>query len=58
MRDWLLFVILAALLLRAFFDETTLPFRLYDFLFMYLVCAILVTLPPLRERWLPRSAVA
>ena len=49
MRDWMLFVILAALLLRAFFDELILPFRLYDFLFFYLVCTALVTLPPRRQ---------
>jgi hypothetical protein len=49
LRDWILFVVLAALLFRAFFDETTLPFRLYDFLFFYLVCTILVTLPPRRR---------
>jgi hypothetical protein len=47
-RDWLLFVVLAALLLRASFDETILPFRLYDFLFYYLVCTILVSLAPWR----------
>jgi hypothetical protein len=45
MRDWMLFVILGALLLRAFFDELMLPYRLYDFLFFYLVCTALVTLP-------------
>ncbi len=44
--DWVLFCVLAALLLRAFFDETILPFRLYDFHFYYLVCTILVTLAP------------
>jgi hypothetical protein len=44
-RDWMLFVILSTLLLRAFFDELLLPFRLYDFLFFYLVCTALVTLP-------------
>jgi hypothetical protein len=49
MRDWMLFVILAALLLRASFDETILPFRLYDFLFYYLVCTVLVTLASHRE---------
>jgi hypothetical protein len=47
-RDWVLFAVLSALLLRSFFDETLLPFRLYDFVFYYLVCTILVTLPPLR----------
>lgn len=46
LRDWMLFVILGTLLLRGFFDETILPFRLYDFLFYYLVCTILVTLSP------------
>ena len=46
MRDWMLFVLLATLLLRAFFDELILPFRLYDFYFLYLVCTALVTLPP------------
>ena len=49
MRDWVLFVILSALLVRAFFDELILPFRLFDFLFFYLVCTALVTLPP-RQR--------
>jgi hypothetical protein len=48
-RDWMLFVIMAVLLLRAFFDELILPFRLYDFLFFYLVCTALVTLPPRRQ---------
>jgi hypothetical protein len=48
-RDSLLFIVLAALLLRASFDETILPFRLYDFLFYYLVCTVLVTLSPRRE---------
>jgi hypothetical protein len=43
-RDWIFFIVLAALLLRASFDETVLPFRLYDFLFYYLVCTALVTL--------------
>ena len=59
LRDWMLFVILAALLLRAFFDETILPFRLYDFLFFYLVCTALVTLAP-RPQWhrMPRPAEA
>jgi hypothetical protein len=45
-RDWMLFVILAVLLFRAFFDELILPFRLFDFLFFYLACTALVTLPP------------
>jgi hypothetical protein len=59
MRDRMLFVILAALLLRAFFDELLLPFRLFDFLFFYLVCSILVTLPPRRLPYqLPRPAEA
>ena len=48
-RDSLLFIVLAALLLRASFDETILPFRLYDFLFYYLVGTVLVTLSPRRE---------
>jgi hypothetical protein len=48
LRDWLLFVILAALFFRAFFDELILPFRLFDFLFFYLVCTALVTLPARR----------
>lgn len=47
-RDWMLFIILAALLLRAFFDETMLPFRLYDFLFFSLLCTSLVSLPARR----------
>jgi hypothetical protein len=42
-RDWILFVVLAAVLFRAFFDELLLPFRLFDFLFYYLVCTILMT---------------
>ncbi len=46
MRDWMLFVILAALLLRAFFDMLILPFWPWDFLFFYLVCTALVTLSP------------
>lgn len=49
LRDWMLFVILAALLLRAFFDELILPFRLYDFLFFYLACTTLITLPAHRQ---------
>ena len=49
MRDWVLFIILAVLLLRASFDETLLPFRLYDFFFLYLVCTALITLPPRRQ---------
>ena len=59
LRDWTLFVILSALLLRAFFDELILPFRLYDFLFLYLACTALVTLP-LRRRVhpLPRPVEA
>ena len=43
------FVVLAALLMRSAFDETILPFRLYDFLYYYLVCTVLVTLSPRRE---------
>jgi hypothetical protein len=46
MRDWILFVILGALLLRAFFDMLILPFWPWDFLFFYLVCTALVTLSP------------
>jgi hypothetical protein len=58
-RDWMLFVILAALLLRAAFDEVILPFRLYDYLFFYLVCTALVTLPPRRQPYqTPRPAEA
>jgi hypothetical protein len=49
LRDFLLLIVLAALLLRASFDETILPFRLYDFLFYYLVCTLLITLSPRRE---------
>jgi hypothetical protein len=45
LRDWMLFIILSAVMVRAFFDELILPFRLYDFLFFYLVCTALVTLP-------------
>jgi hypothetical protein len=52
-RDWLLFVILTSLLLRASFDETILPFRLYDFLFYYLVCTVLVTFGSRREPHAP-----
>jgi hypothetical protein len=59
MRDWILFVILAVLLFRAFFDELILPFRLFDFLFFYLVCTALVTLPPRRQPYrLARPAEA
>jgi hypothetical protein len=58
-RDGLLFVVLAAVLLRASFDETILPFRLYDFLFYYLVCTVLITLSPRREpARLPQPAEA
>ena len=58
-RDALLFVVLASVLLRASFDETILPFRLYDFLFYYLVCTVLITLSPHREpARLPRAAEA
>jgi hypothetical protein len=58
-RDWLLFVVLASLLLRASFDETILPFRLYDFLFYYLVCTVLVTLSAMRAPSpVPRPAEA
>jgi hypothetical protein len=59
MRDWILFIILSPLLLRAAFDETMLPFRLYDFFFFYVVCTVLVTLPSRRLPYqLPRSAEA
>jgi hypothetical protein len=58
-RDWMLFVILAVLLFRAFFDELILPFRLFDFLFFYLACTALVTIPPRRQAYqLPRPAEA
>ena len=58
-KDWVLFCVLAALLLRAFFDETILPFRLYDFHFYYLVCTILVTLAPgWRPAHVPRAVEA
>lgn len=58
-RDWLLFVLLAALLSRSSFDEIILPFRLFDFVFYYLVCTVLVTLPAQREPTaLPRPAAA
>lgn len=57
-RDRMLFLIMAVLLLRAFFDELILPFRLLDFLFFYLACTILVTLSPRRGAYpLPRPAV-
>jgi hypothetical protein len=56
-RDWMLFVILSSLLLRAFFDELILPFRLYDFLFFYLACTALITLP-LRQRAYPITRTA
>lgn len=59
LRDWMLFVILSAVMLRAFFDELILPFRLYDFLFFYLVCTALVTLPLRRPAYrLARPAEA
>ena len=47
-RDWLLFILLGALLFRSASDEVVLPFRLFDFVFYYLVCTILVTLPARR----------
>ena len=50
-RDRMLFLIMAVLLLRAFFDELILPFRLLDFLFFYLTCTILVTLSPRRRAY-------
>ncbi len=59
MRDWMLFIIFSAIMLRAFFDELILPFRLYDFLFLYLVCTVLVTLPLRRPAYaLTRPAEA
>jgi hypothetical protein len=59
LRSWVLFVILSALLLRAFFDELILPFRLYDFLFLYLVCTALITLPARKQSYpLARPAEA
>ncbi len=58
-RDWILFVILAALLLRSFFDEVILPFRLHDYLFFYLVCTALITVPTRRQAYrLARPAEA
>jgi hypothetical protein len=58
-RDWMLFVILATLLFRAYFDETILPFRLYDFLPLYLLSTALVTLPPRGHPYrLPRPVEA
>jgi hypothetical protein len=58
-RDWVLFVILSALMLRAVFDELMLPFRLFDFLFFYLVCTALVTVPAGKRRYpLARPAEA
>ena len=47
-HDWVLFVLLGALLFRSSFDEIILPFRLFDFVFYYLVCTALVTLAPRR----------
>ncbi|MGH7580349.1 MAG: hypothetical protein ACREM9_09280 [Gemmatimonadales bacterium] len=58
-RDRMLFVLLGALLFRAFFDELILPFRLLDFIFYYLVCTSLVTLSPGRRAYqLPRPVEA
>jgi hypothetical protein len=55
----MLFVILATLLFRAYFDETILPFRLYDFLPLYLLSTALVTLPPRGHPYrLPRPVEA
>jgi hypothetical protein len=48
-REWVLFVLLGSLLFRSSFDEIILPFRLFDFVFYYLVCTVLVTLPPRRK---------
>jgi hypothetical protein len=57
MRDWLLFILLAPILLRGFFDETFLPFRLYDFFALYLICTALVTIPLRRQAMqFPRPA--
>lgn len=59
MRDWMRFVIMATLLVRALFDELILPFRLDDFHLFYRVCTALVTLPPRRLPYqLPRPAEA
>ncbi len=59
LRDWILFVLLAALLLRSFFDEVILPFRLHDYFFFYLVCTALITVPIRRQAYqLPRPAEA
>ena len=49
LRDRMLFLLLAPLMFRSFFDESLLPSRLYDFVYFYLVCTILVTLPPWRQ---------
>ena len=39
--------------------QTILPFRLYDFLFYYLACTVLITLSPRREHApLPRAIEA
>ena len=58
-RDWMLFVLLAVLLFRSGFDEIILPFRLLDFVFYYLVCTALITLPVARRRSpLPQPAEA
>lgn len=58
-RDWVLFVLFGAVLFRSSFDEIILPFRLFDFVFYYLVCTILVTLAPRHEPSpLPRTAEA
>ncbi len=58
-RDWMLFVILAALLFRAAFDMMLLPFWPWDSLFFYLVCTALVTLRSRRQPYiLPRPAEA
>jgi hypothetical protein len=42
-------MMMSRFLIRAFFDELILPFRLYDLLFFYLACTALVTLPPRRQ---------
>jgi hypothetical protein len=50
LRERMLFLLLGVLLFRSAFDEVILPFRLYDFLYFYLVCTILVTLPSPRRQ--------
>jgi hypothetical protein len=58
-HDRMVFLLLAVLLFRAFFDELLLPFRLLDFIFMYLVCTSLVTLAQGQQAYrLPRPTEA